>query len=966
MFAALSFRRSAPSVASLLALLAVPAAGCTKPNVDTTNASATVESQPTRLVATPRLSADLSRGRVAVHAFAADVGLTSTAFGRDDQQVALAAASTRTVGERVDFTRAGAGLTEWWRSTPQGLEQGFDVATPPAGHGPLRITVAVDGALHPTVAGRDVVLADANDAARVSIRGLRANDANGRGLRAWFTAAGSAIDIHVDDRSAAYPITIDPVVGTETELYPADLNDDSSFGSSVSLSGTRILVGATGELGGTVTSGAAYVFDKDSKGVWSQSAKFWGTDGVVSDEEGAAVKLVGDTAFVSATMRPGSGLTEVGAVYVFTRDSTGKWTQSQQILPPTAKDQMHFGAALAYAGNLLFISASDESFGTTATPISAAGAVYVYAKGTSGWAFQTKVSPATPLDSDRFGISLAASVQGTTITLAAGAPGHQTGGYSNTGAVWLFTRSTTSTGAWTELTPLAPTDFSKGDEFGWSVSMDVTSGTTPVQQLLVGAPSHNAATTYTGALYLYAYDTTKSKWSLASEILATDAQNTDELGESVSLANGIVAASAYNYSPSSTLISTGKLYVFTPSGTTWSQHTILATDGANDDQMGNSIDFDGTTIVAGASRRSSTTHTYDGQTYVFSPATGLALGGTCANAADCASGFCTDGICCDSTCDGQCNACDSTGHCKALDGAPPAAGKPACTFPAKLCEKGACGTTCAADTDCASGASCNASKQCVALSSVGGKCAHDTDCGTGHCVDAVCCVTACTGTCEACDVTGSVGTCTAVSGPPHGTRACTGGGSSDPLCGATCDGNDNTKCNFPTATTPCVKQSCSGSQVTDQGTCNGSGTCSATPHECPGNLKCGTTGSCLASCTSDADCIAQSSCISGSCTAPKVAQCSADHASSTNNLGAVTQCAPYVCNDVTGLCNSDCKGSGACAVGSVCDTSSNKCVASAGGGGSSGGCDVSATSRTGAAWPIAVALVLGALRRRRR
>jgi hypothetical protein len=39
-----------------------------------------------------------------------------------------------------------------------------------------------------------------------------------------------------------------------------------------------------------------------------------------------------------------------------------------------------------------------------------------------------------------------------------------------------------------------------------------------------------------------------------------------------------------------------------------------------------------------------------------------ANGGSCGSPADCASGFCVDGLCCDSACDGICQECDSSGN----------------------------------------------------------------------------------------------------------------------------------------------------------------------------------------------------------------------------------------------------------------------------------------------------------------
>src|SRR4051794_2508881 len=36
-----------------------------------------------------------------------------------------------------------------------------------------------------------------------------------------------------------------------------------------------------------------------------------------------------------------------------------------------------------------------------------------------------------------------------------------------------------------------------------------------------------------------------------------------------------------------------------------------------------------------------------------------ALGETCTSADECDSGFCVDGVCCNTACDGQCQACDT-------------------------------------------------------------------------------------------------------------------------------------------------------------------------------------------------------------------------------------------------------------------------------------------------------------------
>ncbi len=75
---------------------------------------------------------------------------------------------------------------------------------------------------------------------------------------------------------------------------------------------------------------------------------------------------------------------------------------------------------------------------------------------------------------------------------------------------------------------------------------------------------------------------------------------------------------------------------------------------------------------------------------------------------------------------------------------------------------------------------------------LGAACTQNGECVSAHCVDGVCCSTACAGTCSACDVTGAKGTCTTVAGAPHGSRSCApydvcAGGACATSCATTTD-----------------------------------------------------------------------------------------------------------------------------------------------------------------------------------
>lgn len=402
----------------------------------------------------------------------------------------------------------------------------------------------------------------------------------------------------------------------------------------------------------------------------------------------------------------------------------------------------------------------------------------------------------------------------------------------------------------------------------------------------------------------------------------------------------------------------------------------------------------------------------------------------CTKGTDCATGYCYDGVCCNTICSGTCKACSAAkkgysvdGLCEGIkDGTDPDSecgtmgsgvcssdgvcnGVSACrvTTAGTTCAPAACvGTASAASasactatggcspttttsctpflcdpasakcrTTCGSDADCVPGLKCTAGSCAGkpngATCAANTECTSGACADGVCCNVSCNGQCEACDNAGSAGTCTPVVGKPHGTRTQCSGSSSDPICANRCDGATRTSCRYPNSTTVCGGGTCVGTSSSTGGRCSGGGTCSSSGTRSCSPFVCdNATGGCKTSCTTSADCTSGFLCAGGTCTTTP-AGTGCDDTKVINADGTRTDCFPYKCSG--GRCGSSCSSDSTCAFGSLCEQQSRRCIVPNQDSDGCFGCALPATSSNSerlALGAFVVALLGSTLARRRR
>ena len=310
-------------------------------------------------------------------------------------------------------------------------------------------------------------------------------------------------------------------------------------------------------------------------------------------------------------------------------------------------------------------------------------------------------------------------------------------------------------------------------------------------------------------------------------------------------------------------------------------------------------------------------------------------GAHCTSGANCMSGVCAVGVCCNTKCDGACmtcaapgtvgtctarfagapsdgmcpdqggcgldGTCDGRGACRqyvtgtncgaatcSADGMTAEGGQacdgfgtcrpglPVACTPFR-CRDGACLDTCATAADCASGNGCVAGS--CGFKMKGASCTVGDECATGFCVDGNCCNVACTGACVSCSSPGRVGTCWPIDEGNEDPRSVCKV-QDPPTCGTNgrCDGKggcatypDETECTAPACVGPFYKPA----SLCRGGVCVAGAALSCFPFMCSG-------ASCFAGCSSNADCASPSVCNNGSCgLRPISASCSEDRECAT-------------------------------------------------------------------------------------
>ena len=414
-------------------------------------------------------------------------------------------------------------------------------------------------------------------------------------------------------------------------------------------------------------SGAAYVFVRDENGSWTQQAYLKQSNTEARDNFGFSCAVDGDTVVIGARWEDSNARGangdqsdnssfHPGAAYVFVRSGT-TWTQQAYLKAsntPPFDDGFDngdsFGVAVAIDGDTIVVGAPYEDSGSRGVngdgennDVWDSGAAYVFTRNGTTWSEQAYLKQSnTGITDDRgardvFGLSV--SVSGDTIAVgAAGEDSASTGingeQFNNdavsSGAVYVFTRSGT---AWSQEAYIKGDVVEVGDTFGNVVKVDGNTLAIAVShedsnETGVNTPNAeiNNASRNSGAVYVYERDS-NSTWVRQAFIKASntlvyrDANiGSDNFGVSLGLFGDRLVVGATGEDSDAVGVNngdgmndntynTGAAYVFTRSGSTWSQESYLKASNPDElDFFGVSVAISGDLIAVGSrSEESSST-----------------------------------------------------------------------------------------------------------------------------------------------------------------------------------------------------------------------------------------------------------------------------------------------------------------------------------------------------------------------
>ncbi len=246
----------------------------------------------------------------------------------------------------------------------------------------------------------------------------------------------------------------------------------------------------------------------------------------------------------------------VGIAAISPMDVAAEVTQQAYVKASNTQNQTQFARSVAISGNTMVIGSNHENTGAAKS-----GAAYVFVRTGDTWTQQAYLKASNSQINDEFGVSVA--ISGNTIVVGAwyedggspGVNGNQADETAyNSGAAYVFTRSGTT---WTQQAYLKASNPGADDYFGRSVAIsgdtivvgasDEDSNGTGVNDVQTNNSRQNS-----GAAYVFSRSGTT--WSQQAYLKASNPDVNDYLGASVAISNNTIVVGSFFESSNATTV----------------------------------------------------------------------------------------------------------------------------------------------------------------------------------------------------------------------------------------------------------------------------------------------------------------------------------------------------------------------------------------------------------------------------
>lgn len=401
------------------------------------------------------------------------------------------------------------------------------------------------------------------------------------------------------------------------------------FSYSVDIDKETIVIGAyqedqdSADANTMNNAGSAYIFKKNTNGIWQQIKKLCSHDRFANDNFAQGVAIYQNIVICGA---PNSDkdtastnfVSNAGSAYFFTLKN-GNWEQDQKVVSNDFAIRDYFGFSVSMNGKYA-ISGSpfeDEDF-MESNSIYNAGAAFILYNDSGNWIRTQKLTPNKRNIDDNFGFTVC--INGDYAMVSAPRYDFDSSGLNkldNSGAVFVFQNINNK---WVQIQTLTPKVRGNLDEFGYKILMIDSFA-------YISAPSEsedaydNNTLSFTGSVYVFKLNA--GRWIQYQKIVSNYRQTNVYFGSALSVSkNTLAIGSMYNNLNDSNLnniYATGAVYLFEMQSDTWRfSQKIVAPNRTSTAFFGNSVSIQNNILAVGAMRyKDANKPGYSGAVYLF-------------------------------------------------------------------------------------------------------------------------------------------------------------------------------------------------------------------------------------------------------------------------------------------------------------------------------------------------------------